>query len=495
MGPFDRFTDRAKRVLALAQDEAVRFNHTYIGPEHLLLGLIREGEGVAARVLNGLTIDLGTARRAIEAKIGRGSGGTPSEIVLHVDTKKVIASADEEAKKLGHAGVATEHLLLGIAQVKAPLWLFEALALDADQVRQAVIAAVTQQTPPSPSHMRMTERNAPTHLGWQIPLGKFDDHARRAIEFARDEAIRLDHNYIGTEHLLAGLLRGGEGLGTRAMNDLGIDLARVRTALEFIIGRGDGRSAADKVTVSPRARVVLELAVEEAQRMGRGLAGTEHLVLGLAGEGQGIASGILESLGVTMVRLRDAVMDLLAKSGMPAPPGYTPPAVAKSAMSQPTESGQWVMRTEATAFDRFGDRAKRVLALAQREAVRMGHDFIGTEHIFLGLARLADHGDEKLGKIFKSLGLTRIDELAAAVGFMSPAKDRAAGSWQVTLTPRTKKVIEIAILEAKARLVSQVEPEHLLLALVREGEGIGAQVLESVGVTAERVRAAVDAAG
>ena len=165
----------------------------------------------------------------------------------------------------------------------------------------------------------MTERSSPTHLGWQIPLVKFDDHARRAIEFARDEAIRLDHNYIGTEHLLAGLLRGGESLGTRALNELGIDLARVRTALEFIIGRGDGRSVVDKVTVSPRARVVLELAIDEAKRMGRTLAGTEHLVLGLAGEGQGIASGILESLGVSMARVRDAVIELLTRSGFRAP--------------------------------------------------------------------------------------------------------------------------------------------------------------------------------
>ena len=485
MGPFDRFNDRAKRTLALAQDEAVRFGHAYIGPEHLLLGLIREGEGVAARVLDAMGIDLASARRAIETKLGRGSGPPPSEIVLHEDTKKVIASAGEEAKKLGHSNVGTEHLLLGLVQVKAPSWLFEAVALDPDRIRPAVMTAVAP----------MTERSSPTHLGWQIPLVKFDDHARRAIEFARDEAIRLDHNYIGTEHLLAGLLRGGESLGTRALNELGIDLARVRTALEFIIGRGDGRSVVDKVTVSPRARVVLELAIDEAKRMGRTLAGTEHLVLGLAGEGQGIASGILESLGVTMARVRDAVIDLLTKSGMPPPAGYTPAQVAKGAMGQPTESGQWVVRTGATQFDRFASRSKRVLALANQEAIGMGHEYIGTEHIFLGLARLADHGDEKLGKIFKALGLTRVDQLAHAVTSVVPTKAQTVDPAKITLTPRTKKLIEIAILEAKAKLASQVEPEHLLLALVREGEGIGAQVLEKLGVTAERVRAAVDAPG
>ena len=113
----------------------------------------------------------------------------------------------------------------------------------------------------------------------------------------------------------------------------------------------------------------------------------------------------------------------------------------------------------------------------------------------LGLARFADHGDEKIAKILKSLGLTRVDQLAQAVTMMVPTKAQTVDPAKITLTPRTKKLIEIAILEAKAKLASQVEPEHLLLALVREGEGIGAQVLEKLGVTAERVRAAVDAAG
>src|SRR5215210_1995641 len=91
VGPFDRFNDRAKRVLALSQDEAIRFNHNYIGTEHLLLGLVREGEGVAARVLDSLHVDLSALRRAVELTIGRGdSTKTPSEITLAPEVKKVI---------------------------------------------------------------------------------------------------------------------------------------------------------------------------------------------------------------------------------------------------------------------------------------------------------------------------------------------------------------------------------------------------------------------
>src|SRR2546428_12757853 len=117
MGPFDRCNDRAKRVLALAQDEAIRFNHNYIGTEHLLLGLVREGEGVAARVLDSLGVELSKVRSAIELTVGRGdSTKSPSEITLAPQVKNVINLAIDEARKLGHSHVGTEHLLLGLVR-------------------------------------------------------------------------------------------------------------------------------------------------------------------------------------------------------------------------------------------------------------------------------------------------------------------------------------------------------------------------------------------
>src|ERR671930_2389236 len=113
MGPFDRFNHRAKRILALAQDEALRFNHNYIGVEHLLLGLIREGQGTAARALDSLGLDLGKARSSVEFIIGRGdSTVTPRDITLSPRTKKVVELAIDESRKLGHSYVGTEHLLL-----------------------------------------------------------------------------------------------------------------------------------------------------------------------------------------------------------------------------------------------------------------------------------------------------------------------------------------------------------------------------------------------
>jgi len=148
MGPFDRFNDRAKRVLALAQDEAIRLNHNYIGPEHLLLGLIREGEGVAARVLEHLGVQLSAARSGVESTIGRGEATTaPSSITLHPRTKKIIELAIDEAKKLGHSHVGTEHLLLGMVREAGSVasQVLSSLGVALEQVREQTIATLTGQ--------------------------------------------------------------------------------------------------------------------------------------------------------------------------------------------------------------------------------------------------------------------------------------------------------------------------------------------------------------
>ena len=134
-------------------------------------------------------------------------------------------------------------------------------------------------------------------------LGRFDDRARKALTLAQDEAKRYGHTYIGTEHLLLGLLRDRECGAARVLERMGVELARVRTALEFIIGRGD-RPAAGEVGLTPRAKRCVELAIDEARRLGHHDIRTEHLLLGIVREGEGIAAGVLESLGVNLDKVR-----------------------------------------------------------------------------------------------------------------------------------------------------------------------------------------------
>src|ERR1044071_6649118 len=142
---------------------------------------------------------------------------------------------------------------------------------------------------------------------------KFTERARKVLTLAQEEAQRFNHNYIGTEHLLLGLVREGEGVAAKVLANMGVELNKVRSAVEFIIGRGD-RMVMGEIGLTPRAKKVIELAVDEARRLNHQYIGTEHLLLGLVREGEGIAAGVLESLGVNLEKVRAETTRILSQS-------------------------------------------------------------------------------------------------------------------------------------------------------------------------------------
>ena len=303
-------------------------------------------------------------------------------------------------------------------------------------------------TPPAPSPTRG-------------PFDRFNDSAKRVLALAQDEAIRFNHNYIGTEHILLGLVRE-DGLASRLLHEAGVELEKVRKAVGFVIGRGDAPTTPAEITMSPRTKKVIELAIDEARRLNHALVGSEHLLLGLLREGEGIASGVLESLGVSLEKTRRQLYALLGQPAPPTPERANPPG----------------------AFGWFSSNSKRLLALSQDEAVRMNHNYIGTEHLILGLGRLTEGGvvDEPLKNIYAE----EIQApLATYTGWNLRAPEIGApeemfsmqGSW---------------IPFARTRKERELEPVHLLLGVVRQSESIGAAVLAQFGATADRVREVVD---
>ena len=469
MGPFDRFNDRAKRVLALAQDEAIRFNHNYIGTEHLLLGLVREGEGVAARVLDSLGVELSNVRTAVEFKIGRGDATTsPSEITLAPPMKKAVELAIDEARKLGHSHVGTEHLLLGIVRQGESIAaiVLGSLGVDLERVRHDVMATLGQPQREVGAGAPRPPSSQPTQH-FAGPFDRFTDRAKRVLALAQDEAIRFNHNYIGTEHLLIGLIREEEGVAARALRTLGVELDKARTALGFIVGRGDAATSPSEIMLSPRTKKVIELAMDEARKLGKTGVSTEHILLGVAREGEGIASGILESLGVTMEKARKVVMETLGQM-KPAPPTN----VYSNTLVQ------------TGPFDLLDDAAKRVLGLAEEEARQMRHNWIGTEHMLLALLRAATIAQRALTELGATLELAR-------AGVFKAVPPRETEVIEVNTTPRVRTLVGKAIMLA-APSGDRVRPQHLLLALVADPDGVGSQVLTQIGVTKESVREAID---
>jgi len=226
---------------------------------------------------------------------------------------------------------------------------------------------------------------------------KFTDRARKVLTLAQDEAQRFNHNYIGTEHLLLGLVREGEGVAARVLENMNVELAKVRTAVEFIIGRGD-RPVVGEVGLTPRAQRVIELASDEARRLGHNYIGTEHLLLGLVREGEGIAAGVLESLGVNLDKVRHEVIRVLSQSSSVGPSQET-----KRSSKTPTVDALGINLTEAARAGKLDPvigrekEIERVIQILGRKTKNnpalIGEPGVGKTAIAEGLAHRIIAGD------------------------------------------------------------------------------------------------------
>jgi ATP-dependent Clp protease ATP-binding subunit ClpC len=168
---------------------------------------------------------------------------------------------------------------------------------------------------------------------------RFTDRARRVVVLAQEEAVGLQHNYIGTEHLLLGLIREREGVAAKALEALGISLEAVRSEVEEIIGQGQS-APTGQIPFTPRAKKVLELSLREALQLSHSYIGTEHILLGLIREGEGVAAQVLVKLGADLPRVRQQVIQLLSGyAGGEAPSGSWPASRARAWSAGRASSG------------------------------------------------------------------------------------------------------------------------------------------------------------
>ena len=142
-------------------------------------------------------------------------------------------------------------------------------------------------------------------------FGRFTQRVQKVLLLAQEEAKSFNHNVIGTEHILLGLVREGAGIAAKVLISMGVDLNRIRMEIEKLIGRGNAQLVSQSISYTPRAKKVIELAIEEGQNLGHNYVGTEHLLLGLIREGEGIAAQVLNNLGVDLAKARKAVLDML----------------------------------------------------------------------------------------------------------------------------------------------------------------------------------------
>ena len=226
---------------------------------------------------------------------------------------------------------------------------------------------------------------------------KFSERARKVLSLAQEEAQRFNHNYIGTEHILLGLVRETEGVAARVLSSLSVDLSKVRSAVEFIIGRGE-KPAQGEIGLTPRAKKVVELAVDEARRMNHTYIGTEHLLIGLLREGEGVAAGVLESLGVTLDKVRSETHRILSHTS-----GQGQQSSSRATTKTPTLDNLGVDLTQAARSDKLDPvhgrdkELQRVIQILSRRTknnpVLVGEPGVGKTAIVEAMAQMIASGD------------------------------------------------------------------------------------------------------
>ncbi len=227
---------------------------------------------------------------------------------------------------------------------------------------------------------------------------RFTDRARRVVVLAQEEARLLNHNYIGTEHILLGLIHEGEGVAARSLQSLGIRLDSVRSQVVETIGQGH-QSPSGHIPFTPRAKKVLELSLREALQLGHNYIGTEHILLGLIREGDGVAAQVLEKLGADLPKVRQTVIQLLSggSSDEPTPAG-TAPSTRGSAVSGSTVLDQFGRNLTKLAGEHELDpvigrhtEIRRVMQILSRRSknnpVLIGEPGVGKTAIVEGLAQ------------------------------------------------------------------------------------------------------------
>jgi Clp amino terminal domain, pathogenicity island component len=194
---------------------------------------------------------------------------------------------------------------------------------------------------------------------------RFTDQARRVVVLAQEQARTLNHNYIGTEHLLLGLLREGDGVAAKALGSLGISLEAVRAQVQATVGQGL-RAPTGHIPFTPRAKKVMELSLREALQLGRSSIDTEHLLLGIFREGEGVAAQVLAGLGADDARVRGQVVRLLTGQGEPPGPRtqQVRPTVPEDLLAYDEQVAQ--VRRQKEAATEAGD-VEEAAALGDRE--------------------------------------------------------------------------------------------------------------------------------
>lgn len=297
---------------------------------------------------------------------------------------------------------------------------------------------------------------------WQ----RFTERARKVVFYAQEEAQRFGDGYVSTEHLLLGLVRDSDTIAARVLEKIGVSLNRVRIEVEKQLPSADSHSSTE-MTLTPRAKRVIDLSAEEARNLNNNYIGTEHLLLGLIRESDGLAGRALTNLGVSLEQARREVMELQDR-------GVPPKAGIESAPPKPVRSYAW---TE------YEDDAQRTMLLADEMAKAAGESQVTP--FFIVLALLSQPESDAAHVLRKS----GIDPLELEREVLR-SRVWAEGGPEIALSARARQVVDATCEEANSLDSARITTADLLLGLAfGNRDGVG-KLLTDLGTTPAKLRSA-----
>lgn len=298
----DQFTERARHVLDMAQEEAVRLQHSYIGSEHLLLGFMREEGGLSRRVLRDVGLDQRRVEELVERMTRAGQRAASTRLELSPGMKKVVELAVDEARRMGHPSIASEHLFLGLVQLRegVAIDVLKRLNVSPEEVRQYTYK-IMLESGMLDSSLKEAFLRPPKRIQSVANYNWFT-----VLEMAYTQARNQQHKHVGPEHLLLALLQSERDPTWYILDQSGVMFVLVKPLVAQL--------PSEKIDIanpepSPELIRVLGCAVSEVFRVGSPYLRTDHLLLGLIASGDNAAIGLLKQLNVDPAAIEKAVRE------------------------------------------------------------------------------------------------------------------------------------------------------------------------------------------
>ncbi|EKE03537.1 MAG: ATP-dependent Clp protease ATP-binding subunit clpA-like protein [uncultured bacterium] len=438
---FERFTEKAIKIVTYAQEEALNAKHSKLYPEHILLGILREGTGIAARFLKASGLNLETLREKVdEIVVMKQQGNLSAEnLPFSSATKKILKEAWDEAKSLGANYINTEHLFLSLLKDKnsSVTKLLDELDINKDRIKDSVIRVIERKAKIALHPEACNRVFSPKSRFFSIPSIFEETDSNQIMTAAQEKLKNTNLEALGTEQIFLAILEDKESILSTTLENEGITAASFQEKLNSLQSR-EAEYNQNECLFTPGAFFAINSAYELAKELGSSSIKPEHLILGLLKEKKGIAYELLKEMNINTENLYNKIIN-------------------------PIERQKPVTLT--------------ILRLAKEEARRLGHNMVGTEQILLGIL------GEGMGIgaiVLKNLGITLKDariETEKLVGYGNEYSET-----ELTFTPRVKKLLEIAWSKAKKFNHPRIESEHLLLGIIKEKECMAMKVLENFGV-------------